>query len=79
MKAGRVESFATCYTGEMNALIRDHSSVGALSKSAPDYHRIDAFELGVHCARTQACAGRLAARLRGQHVSRSAQRDAGGE
>ena len=51
MKAGCVERFATFYTGEMNALIREHSSVGALLKTAPDHDDIAAFEMGLHYAR----------------------------
>ncbi len=56
MKAGRVESFATFYTGEMNALIREHSSLGALIKSAPDHNNIEAFEMGLHYARAGAAS-----------------------
>ena len=51
IKAAHVESFATFYTGEMNALIRDHSSVGALIKSAPDADDVAAFEMGLNYAR----------------------------
>jgi len=54
MKAGCVESFATFYTGEMNALIRDYSSVGALVKSAPDIDDVAAFETGLNYARAGA-------------------------
>ncbi len=56
MKAGRVASFATFYTGEMNALIREHSSVGALIKTAPDHDDINAFETGLHYARAGAAS-----------------------
>ena len=56
MKPGRVESFATFYTGEMNALIREHSSVGAVIKTAPDYTDIAAFEMGLHYARAGAAS-----------------------
>lgn len=56
MKADRVNSFATFYTGEMNALIREHSSVGALIKSAPDHHDTAAFEAGLHYARAGAAS-----------------------
>ena len=54
MKAARVASFATFYTGEMNAIIRDHSSVGALIKSAPDVDDVAAFETGLNYARAGA-------------------------
>lgn len=56
MKGGRVESFATFYTGEMNALIREHSSVGALIKTAPDHDDSNAFEMGLHYARAGAAS-----------------------
>lgn len=51
MKGGRVDSFATFYTGEMNALIRQHSSVGALLTTAPNPDDTAAFELGLNYAR----------------------------
>lgn len=53
---GRVESFATFYTGEMNSLIRAHSSVGALIKSAPDIDDIAAYEMGLNYARAGAAS-----------------------
>lgn len=56
MKDGRVDSFATFYTGEMNALIREHSSVGALLNSAPDATDVAAFEMGLHYARAGAAS-----------------------
>ncbi len=56
MKAGRVESFATFYTGEMNSLIRQHSSVGALIKTAPNHDDIAAFEMGLNYARVGAAS-----------------------
>jgi len=56
MNAGRVESFATFYTGEMNSLIRQHSSVGALIKSAPDCKDIAALEMGLNYARAGAAS-----------------------
>ena len=56
MRGGRVDSFATFYTGEMNALIRDHSSVGALIKTAPDHDDSNAFEMGLHYARAGAAS-----------------------
>jgi 2-dehydro-3-deoxygalactonokinase len=56
MSAGRIESFATFYTGEMNSLIRQHSSVGALIKSAPDCNDIAAFEMGLNYARAGAAS-----------------------
>ena len=54
INGGRVESFATFYTGEMNSLIRGHSSVGALLKSAPDINDIAAYEMGLNYARAGA-------------------------
>ena len=54
MNGGRVESFATFYTGEMNSLIRGHSSVGALIKTAPDIDDIAAYEMGLNYARAGA-------------------------
>jgi 2-dehydro-3-deoxygalactonokinase len=54
MTAGGVASFATFYTGEMNALIREHSSVGALVKSPADLTDSAAFETGLHYARAGA-------------------------
>ena len=54
MSGGRVESFATFYTGEMNSLIRGHSSVGALLNSAPDINDIAAYEMGLNYARAGA-------------------------
>ena len=56
MNGGRVESFATFYTGEMNSLIRGHSSVGALIKSAPDIDDIAAYEMGLNYARAGAAS-----------------------
>ena len=56
MNGGRVESFATFYTGEMNSLIRGHSSVGALLKSAPDIDDIAAYEMGLNYARAGAAS-----------------------
>ena len=56
MNGGRVESFATFYTGEMNSLIRGHSSVGALLKSAPDLDDINAYEMGLNYARAGAAS-----------------------
>jgi 2-dehydro-3-deoxygalactonokinase len=56
MKAGRIASFATFYTGEMNALIREHSSVGALLKSGPNLDDIAAFEMGLNYARAGAAS-----------------------
>ncbi len=57
MANGRVESFATFFTGEMNSLIRDHSSIGALlSAAAPDVNDQASFELGVAYARAGAAS-----------------------
>lgn len=56
MSDGRLESFATFYTGEMNALLRQHSSVGTLLKSAPDADDAAAFELGLNYARAGAAS-----------------------
>ena len=33
---GRVQNFATFLTGEMNALLRDHSSIGKAANAAPE-------------------------------------------
>jgi 2-dehydro-3-deoxygalactonokinase len=54
MSGGRVASFATFYTGEMNALIRQHSSVGAVIKSEPQLDDLAAFETGLNYARAGA-------------------------
>ena len=56
MNGGRVESFATFCTGEMNSLIRGHSSVGALIKSAPNIDDIAAYEMGLNYARAGAAS-----------------------
>ncbi len=56
MVNGRIDSFATFYTGEMNALIREHSSVGALLKSAPNSDDFAAFETGLNYARAGAAS-----------------------
>ncbi len=56
MNGGRVESFATFYTGEMNSLIRGHSSVGAVIKSAPNIDDIAAYEMGLNYARAGAAS-----------------------
>jgi len=57
MSAGGVASFATFYTGEMNALIRDQSSVGkAIAGAAPDLSDEAALSLGVHYARAGAAS-----------------------
>ena len=56
MSAGRIASFATFYTGEMNSLIREHSSVGALLTSPPDIDDEAAFGMGLHYARAGAAS-----------------------
>lgn len=56
MNGGRVESFATFYTGEMNSLIRSHSSVGTLLKSAPNIDDIAAYQMGLNYARAGAAS-----------------------
>lgn len=56
MAGGRVDSFATFFTGEMNALIRDHSSVGKAFTSKPDLHDHAAFDMGLAYARAGAAS-----------------------
>ena len=52
MSAGLVESFATFFTGEMHALIREHSSVGKALNAAPTLADGPSFHLGLSYART---------------------------
>lgn len=47
---GRVQSFATFLTGEMNALLRDHSSIGKAANAAPELADAAAIDLGVNYA-----------------------------
>jgi len=56
LRAGAVASFATFMTGEMNALIRSHCSVGALLRTPPDPLHVSAFDLGVNYARAGAAS-----------------------
>ncbi len=56
LRDGAVASFATFMTGELNALIRTHSSVGALLKSPPNASDLPAFNLGVNYARAGAAS-----------------------
>lgn len=56
MSDGRVDSFATFFTGEMNALIRDHSSVGKAITSKPDLHDRASFDMGIAYARAGAAS-----------------------
>ena len=56
MSDGCVESFATFFTGEMNALIREHSSVGKALTSKPDVHDRASFDMGVAYARAGAAS-----------------------
>lgn len=53
---GRVNSFATFFTGEMNALIRDHSSVGKTLVSKPDLQDHASFDMGIAYARAGAAS-----------------------
>lgn len=56
MTGGRVDSFATFFTGEMNALIREHSSVGKALASKPDRHDHASFDMGIAYARAGAAS-----------------------
>lgn len=56
MTDGHVDSFATFFTGEMNALIRDHSSVGKALASKPDPHDHASFDMGIAYARAGAAS-----------------------
>ena len=56
MSAGHVESFATFFTGEMHALIREHSSVGKALNAAPTLDDGPSFHLGLSYARTGAAS-----------------------
>lgn len=56
LRDGAVASFATFMTGEMNALIRGHSSMGALLKSPPTAADVAAFDLGLNYARAGAAS-----------------------
>lgn len=53
---GHVESFATFFTGEMHALIRDHSSVGKVLNAAPTLTDGQSFHLGLSYARSGAAS-----------------------
>ena len=52
MAADHVESFATFFTGEMHALIRDHSSVGKALNALPTLDDGPSFHLGLSYARS---------------------------
>lgn len=56
MADARVDSFATFFTGEMNALIREHSSVGKAITRAPDVKDHASFDMGVAYARAGAAS-----------------------
>lgn len=56
VSAGHIESFATFFTGEMHALIRDHSSVGKALNAAPTLYDEPSFHLGLSYARTGAAS-----------------------
>jgi len=56
MADARVDSFATFFTGEMNALIREHSSVGKALASKPDLRDQASFDMGVTYARAGAAS-----------------------
>jgi 2-dehydro-3-deoxygalactonokinase len=49
---GRVVDFKTCFTGELNALLREHSSVGKALRTSPSLDDGDAIERGITRART---------------------------
>jgi 2-dehydro-3-deoxygalactonokinase len=49
---GRVVDFKTCFTGELNALLREHSSVGKALRTSPLLGDGDAIERGITRART---------------------------
>ena len=54
VSAHHIESFATFFTGEMHALIRDHSCVGKALNAAPTLDDGQSFHLGLSYARTGA-------------------------
>ena len=56
VSSSQVESFATFFTGEMHALIRDHSSVGKALNAAPTLDDSPSFHLGLSYARTGAAS-----------------------
>ncbi len=56
VSANHIESFATFYTGEMHALIREHSSVGKALNCAPTLDDGQSFHLGLSYARTGAAS-----------------------
>ena len=56
LSGGQIDSFATFFTGEMHALIRDHSSVGKALTAAPDLNDGQAFHLGLSYARSGAAS-----------------------
>jgi 2-dehydro-3-deoxygalactonokinase len=56
MADGRVDSFASFFTGEMHAMIRDHSSVGKAITSKPDLHDRASFDMGIAYARAGAAS-----------------------
>lgn len=56
VSSGSVESFATFVTGEMHALIREHSSVGKALNAPPTLDDGPSFHLGVSYARTGAAS-----------------------
>lgn len=53
---GRVQSFATFLTGEMNALLREHSSIGKAADMPPNLDASAALDLGVNYARAGAAS-----------------------
>ncbi len=48
----KIASFATFFTGEMNALLRNHSAIGKAISSAPDLSRTTAIERGIQRAKS---------------------------
>lgn len=56
VSAGHIENFATFFTGEMHALIREHSSVGKALNALPTLDDGQSFHLGLSYARTGAAS-----------------------
>ena len=56
ISANHIDSFATFFTGEMHALIRQHSSVGKALNAAPTLDDGPSFHLGLSYARTGAAS-----------------------
>jgi 2-dehydro-3-deoxygalactonokinase len=50
----RIMAFKTCFTGEINALLRESSSIGKVLSSAPSLNHVEAIERGIARARESA-------------------------